>query len=368
MVIDGCKALLGLQGRPWEIIVSCSSHPAVEQEIRLLIPLSRLARLVTPSMTPTILYLSCVVGAIGLFLVMRPHKMHIRALGTLIGAAAIAFLMVTLLKALPDDSAVPWLEIFFGLGAILAAGRLVTHPRPVFAAVYFVLVVVSSAGLFLMMNAEFMAFALIIVYAGAILITYLFVLMLAQEASTEEGESPYNYVPREPIPALIVGFVLIASIGDVLLSENGGVEPPSGEAFIENAYTERWEILEQMPRQQARLEERLAEETGQSIAKDSLRIENGEAWVTLVDSEDKQTPYRLGFEHLPTNTQEVGWELVAGFPVGLEIAGVILLMAMFGAVVLARRQIELGEDERRIAGGLEPITPDEDAGLSGGDE
>ncbi|MCH2162981.1 MAG: hypothetical protein MK085_14065, partial [Phycisphaerales bacterium] len=84
-------------------------------------------------MTPTILYLACVVGAIGLFLVMRPHKQSTRAIGAVIGAAAIAFLMVTLLKALPDDSPVPYLEVLFGLGAILAAGRLVTHPRPVFA-------------------------------------------------------------------------------------------------------------------------------------------------------------------------------------------------------------------------------------------
>ena len=37
---------------------------------------------------------------------------------------------------------------------------------------------------------------------------------------------------------------------------------------------------------------------------------------------------------------------------GLELAGVILLMAMFGAVVLARRQIELGDDERRKAAGM----------------
>jgi NADH:ubiquinone oxidoreductase subunit 6 (subunit J) len=39
-------------------------------------------------------------------------------------------------------------------------------------------VVIASAGLLLLLEAEFMAFALIIVYAGAILITYMFVLIL----------------------------------------------------------------------------------------------------------------------------------------------------------------------------------------------
>ena len=52
---------------------------------------------------------------------------------------------------------------------------------------------------------------------------------------------------------------------------------------------------------------------------------------------------------LPTNTQSVGWSLVNDFPVSLELAGVILLMAMLGAAVLARRAIELGEREKRAA-------------------
>lgn len=47
-----------------------------------------------------------------------------------------------------------------------------------------------------------------------------------------------------------------------------------------------------------------------------------------------------------TNTDGVGWDLVARHPMALELAGIILLMAMLGAVVLARKQIELGEDEK----------------------
>ena len=50
---------------------------------------------------------------------------------------------------------------------------------------------------------------------------------------------------------------------------------------------------------------------------------------------------------LPRNTQQVGWSLVNDFPVSLELAGVILLMAMFGAAIIARRAIELGEQEKR---------------------
>ena len=48
----------------------------------------------------------------------------------------------------------------------------------------------------------------------------------------------------------------------------------------------------------------------------------------------------------------MGWDLVGRFPASLELAGVILLLAMFGAVILARRQIEHGEDDLRAAVGM----------------
>ena len=321
-------------------------------------------------MTPTIFYFACLAGALGLFLVMRPHQQATRAFGALLGAGAMGGIMLMILKALPDHSAIPYLEIFFGLGSIAGAARLVTHPRPVFAAIYFVVVVVCSAGLFLIMQAEFMAFALIIVYAGAILITYLFVLMLAQEASANPGEQEYDLLPREPIAALVVGFVLLAAIGDALLSDEGGVKPTGDTELIEDRYTARWEILQSMPLQLERVTEAIEKSTGMDAVPSSMTIEDGRAFITLTDQSDEsatqEVRHQIGYEYLPTNTQEVGWELVAGFPVSLEMAGVILLMAMFGAVVLARRQIELGEDERRQAGGLEPMVPDEDSEISGG--
>ena len=64
---------------------------------------------------------------------------------------------------------------------------------------------------------------------------------------------------------------------------------------------------------------------------------------------------RLPGDVRPDNIQEVGLALITRFPASLEIAGVILLMAMFGAVLLARRQIEIGEDEKRAAAGLRPL-------------
>lgn len=322
-------------------------------------------------MTPTILYLASLVGAVGLFLIMRPHRRATRTAGTIIGAGAIAFLMTQILQSLADDAAVPVLEVVFGLGGIAGAVRMVTHPRPVFAAIWFVVVVVCSAGLFLLMDAEFMAFSLIIVYAGAILITYLFVIMLAQEATGTAGEALYDRLPREPIAALVVGFVLLASIGDALLSVDGGVDPNIPGA-VERADADRWAVLDGMPKQLDRtVREQLASdapETVEIVRTDdgrAIRMQDGRPMVDVIVDGDPRA-VQLPDAAAPTNTQAVGWSLVARFPVSLEVAGVILLMAMFGAVVLARRQIDLSEDERRLAAGLSPLLEDEDNDFAGG--
>jgi len=47
-----------------------------------------------------------------------------------------------------------------------------------------------------------------------------------------------------------------------------------------------------------------------------------------------------------TNIDAVGFALIAEHPMALELAGIILLMAMLGAVVLARKQVEIGDEEK----------------------
>jgi NADH-quinone oxidoreductase subunit J len=75
-------------------------------------------------------------------------------------------------------------KLYFYLLSLLALGgavRVVTHPRPVYSALFFVLVVLSTAGLMVLVGAEFLAAALVIVYAGAILVTYVFVIIVSKQ-------------------------------------------------------------------------------------------------------------------------------------------------------------------------------------------
>lgn len=78
----------------------------------------------------------------------------------------------------------------FGGGAVLCGGLMILSKRPVYSALWFALATLSTCGLFLLQSAPFLAAATIIVYAGAIVVTFLFVIMLAQP----EGHSDYDRI------------------------------------------------------------------------------------------------------------------------------------------------------------------------------
>ena len=267
-------------------------------------------------MTPW--YVAAAIAAAGLVMVLRPGRVALRRAGAVIGLAGFAMLMgfgLRLAGASATSASTP-LALAVATVGVIGAVRVITHTRPVFAAIYFVLTVISAATIFLMLEAEFLAFALVIVYAGAILITYMFVLMLAHQSPEDEigriGAEDYDRVPREPLVAVFLGFFLLAALGSVIerVPPMAADSAPSASIRTTDAMVQAQQRLPGMQ------------------AADGVPADQ------------------------PDNVHVVGLDLVARYPASLELAGVILLMAMFGAVVLARRQIELGEDERRKAAGM----------------
>jgi hypothetical protein len=71
----------------------------------------------------------------------------------------------------------------------------------VYAAIWFALALAGVAGVLLVLGAQFLGVATIVVYAGAILVMFLFVLMLAQPA----GLAPYDRVSSEPLLSALAG-------------------------------------------------------------------------------------------------------------------------------------------------------------------
>jgi NADH:ubiquinone oxidoreductase subunit 6 (subunit J) len=99
----------------------------------------------------------------------------------------------------------------FALGAVVFGTVLVVQRNPARGAIAFAFVILSTCGLFLLLAAPFLMAATIIIYAGAIIVTFLFVLMLSQAA----GPSDENDRSREPLLGSLAGF---AFAGLVLFS------------------------------------------------------------------------------------------------------------------------------------------------------
>ena len=90
----------------------------------------------------------------------------------------------------------------FSLGAIGFGTVLVVQRNPARGAIAFAFVILSTCGLFLLLAAPFLMAATIVIYAGAIIVTFLFVLMLSQV----QGQSDENDRSREPLFGALAGF------------------------------------------------------------------------------------------------------------------------------------------------------------------
>lgn len=316
-------------------------------------------------MNLSLLYTACVIGAAGLYLLVRPGARSLRIAGAIVALGALAWLVAGIPEAvgMSADGRPSFFFWIFALISVASAGRMITHPRPVYSALYFIMVVLSAAALLLLLGAEFMAFALIIVYAGAILVTYLFVIMLAQQADNPDdpaGSAEYDRVPREPAAAAVAGLLVMAALSQLALQPNEKWPDTSPSTYVRR---DAWYELDLMPK---RLEKYIAEQTDGEFTlgwPEEQRIvtvneDASEAWARYTTADNKPLRMPLPESILPENIHRVGLALVWKFPVSLEVAGVILLMAMLGAVVLARRQVELGEDELRRAVGMRGLPVD----------
>ena len=256
-----------------------------------------------PLIAPVLILLLCVAAGVATAFMLPGHpEATLRKIGG-VALAAVGLIFLALLPSLAIGGDAVYFWIFSAI-ALTGAVRVVTHPRPVYSALYFVLTVFASAGLFVLLQAEFMAAALVLIYAGAILVTYVFVIMLASQATSSspdagplQGVAGYDVHSREPVVASAIGFALMG----VLL-------------FV---------ILNRAPR-----------------------------------------AAQYGAVNMPTAnggpTEALGTFLFRSQLVQLEVAGIILLVSMVGAIVIARRKVlvvpEAGETmaQARVAAGQVP--------------
>ena len=115
-------------------------------------------------------------------------------------------------------------NVLFAIFASITVGSAVaavTFRSPVYCAIWFGLSLVGSAGLFLFQGVEFLAVATIVVYAGAILVTFLFVLMLAQP----RGRSSYDRVSWDAALSAFCGAFIAGVLSTSVVGALGSPSP-----------------------------------------------------------------------------------------------------------------------------------------------
>ena len=261
----------------------------------------------------------CLIAGAATWLLLPKGKEGARTfayIGTGMGVLALAAFFVILIQwaYVASGATAVYFWLFAGI-AIVGSLRVITHPQPVYSAMYFVLTVFASAGLFVLMWAEFLATALVIIYAGAILVTYTFVIMLASEASGQglvsramggtAPEKDYDVKSRSPLLACLAGFVVMGSLLSVIF--------------------ERAQIV-------------IAH--GPILPDDAGRVSGG--------------------------MQQLGVYLFTHQAISLQVAGLILTLAMVGALLIARKRVlivdEIDGVEKPVAGPVQiaPHTPIDD--------
>jgi len=97
----------------------------------------------------------------------------------------------------------------FALSAIIGGLFTVLSRNPVHSVLFLILAFLSSAGLFVLLGAEFVAMLLIIVYVGAVMVLFLFVVMMLDVDFAELKAGMAQYLPI----GLAIGIVLLMQLG-----------------------------------------------------------------------------------------------------------------------------------------------------------
>jgi NADH:ubiquinone oxidoreductase subunit 6 (subunit J) len=158
-----------------------------------------------PILVPTLLGLAAV------YLLLPRVRRYPPLWGALLGGLALVLAGWWVIRAEPSLGETILFYAFSAV-AVVAGVLLITLSNPVRAALSFALVVLSTCGLFLLQAAPFLMAATVIIYAGAIVVTFLFVIMLAQQS----GLTDADHRSREPLLASVAGFVLLGGILCVL--------------------------------------------------------------------------------------------------------------------------------------------------------
>jgi NADH-quinone oxidoreductase subunit J len=113
--------------------------------------------------------------------------------------------------------------VFYAFAAILLGAGLavITARNPVHAAMFLVLAFFTASAIWLLLRAEFLAITLLLVYVGAVMVLFLFVVMMLDINIERMREGFWKNLPL----AIVVGGIMMAEMTAVLAGRTFGVAP-----------------------------------------------------------------------------------------------------------------------------------------------
>ncbi len=100
----------------------------------------------------------------------------------------------------------------FSVIMIIAATRVITAKNPVHAALFLVLAFFNAAGIWMLLKAEFLSIVLVLVYVGAVMVLFLFVVMMLDINMDKMREGFWSYLPM----ASAIGALIVAEMAVIL--------------------------------------------------------------------------------------------------------------------------------------------------------
>lgn len=223
-------------------------------------------------------------GVVGLWMLLPARVRFGKQLGSLLVAISGALFAYDLPRLGNwTEQGVFWL---LALITVASAVAMIASQSPVYSAIWFALSLLGTAGLFFQSGAQFLGVATVVVYAGAIVVTFLFVIMLAQP----EGQSSYDRLSWGGLPkvlAVVTAGLLLGMLTFMLGSlKKDALKPPSDDTI--------------------------------ALAKSNLTATDG----------------ILATKHMAN----LGRHLFSEQLIAVELAGTLLLVALVGAVAIAMQR------------------------------
>jgi NADH-quinone oxidoreductase subunit J len=233
-------------------------------------------------------------GAIGLWFLIPGGLPRFKTLGGLLAGVGLVCLFADLVWLKPYSQQAVFI-LLAGITLIAAVGTI-SSQSPVYCAVWFAVSLLGTAGIFMVQGAQFLGVATVVIYAGAIVVTFLFVLMLAQP----QGHDVYDRISWGAGPTAL-GIIAAATLVGLLTHSLSDVKAaPAPLASLAAA------PLANPPSDDAAAPADAAPLAAARVTRHSVR----------------QTQHMAG----------LGRELFTRQLVSVEVAGTLLLVALVGAV------------------------------------